>query len=736
MYDRRRAKKRTLVIFTALKYVFFALMAVALVYLGGAVYGAYNATETDNAVYLSLVNANFILILLCALFIARKVIVLFLERRGRLKGARLPIRLLGIFSVLTVIPALLISAAAIFILNQAIDSWFSRQVNEALEASREVAQGYLAEHERTLLLETIAISRDPLVTANIFFIDTTFVEGLLARERFERGLDALALYDSHGTAIASGSGNQVNVLTTEMLEWFSLPDAKPRAFLYLEDQRLVAAVPMQPSGMWLVASRWVDPSVIAGVNQTEAAYQEYYTLRQNRSELQFIFTFMFILLTMTTLAGAIWAGLRLAGKLVKPITELVHATNRVSTGDMDVRLIPKDDDELGILTQSFNRMTRQLRVNKDLLERKNAELDDRRRTMETLLTGVSAGVVGLDSQGNIRTLNRKARELLNATSGDTLVHVPELAQVYEDFIKHPRDLLQQQVRFEHDGDMKTFLVRLVPQRGLEGKVQAAVMTLDDVTPLISAQKVAAWADVARRLAHEIKNPLTPIQLSAERLKRKYLKQLNDDADKELFAQLTDTIVRQAEEMRRMTNEFSDFARMPAAVMQEHNIVDILDELLVLQRTARPEIEFSTELLLPKEQATILCDRSHVNRALTNILENAVNAIEENKNENRGQGRVKIVVKMSQDGMLLISVQDNGCGLPEEVTVDDLFSPYVTTRKKGTGLGLAIVRRVMDEHEGQVRLQRKAEGGTQVELSFPKNKDKVESHDDNTNTPTT
>ncbi len=499
-----------------------------------------------------------------------------------------------------------------------------------------------------------------------------------------------------------------------------------------------------PGRLWLVAQRWVNPAVLARVDQTNAAYKEYYGLRQERLHIRQIVTLFLLILTGGALTGAIWTGIRLANKIVRPVTALVHATNRVSAGDLEVRLAAQNDDELGVLTGSFNRMALQLQNNRELLEKKNHELDERRRQMEAVLTGVTAGVVSLDAHGAIRWANAPANALFNLRTGGLLEKAsPELAAVFQNFLLNPRSLAQEQLRVTlGDGTTKMLLVRLVPQYVEGGKVGSVVMTFDDVTPLIGAQRLAAWRDVARRLAHEIKNPLTPIQLSAERLRRKYLSVI-PEADRELFGQLAATIVNQAEDMRRMTNEFSDFARMPTAHVQEENLMDLVEQAVVLQRAGRGQkITFETDYRLTHEEAQFFCDRGQVNRVLVNVLENAVNAIEERVDASAGDaakasktadksnggqksstplqgGHIKIVVKKTQPDILQIDILDNGRGLPADVETENLFDPYVTTRKNGTGLGLAIVRRVMDEHEGQVMLRRRPEGGTTVELTFPR-----------------
>ncbi len=675
MQDRRQKNKPLSRIYKVVRAVVGVFLLLSFGMLIASLVAVTNNPETSGPIYLTLINANLVLVIIFMLYIGRRLVLIFLDRRGRLMGARLHVRLLGIFSILAVLPAILVSVFAIYMTNHAIDSWFSKRVNTALEGSLLVAQSYLKEHENRLLTDALAIARDPTLKDQSFLLDTVMIQDVLRHEQEARHLDELSLYDgTTGTMLASSGVMVPAGLSAEIQSLFRLEGSAAEVFQDLEERRVVAAAPVGKE-IWLVATRWINPSVIGRIDQTHEAFREYYNLRKDRDKIRMIFTFFLILLAVAALAGAIWAGLRLATRLVKPITALVHGTNRVSAGDLEVRLTPKDDDELGILTQSFNRMARQLKSGRDLLERKNKEIDERRRTMESLLTGVSAGVVSLSAKGVVLTLNKTAREELGIKTGAQIKKtVPELGELFSTFMKDPKDLLQQQLKLERNGESKTLLVRLVPQRAPGGKVQAVVVTFDDITPLMSAQKVAAWSDVARRLAHEIKNPLTPIQLSAERLRRKYLSLLKPEANKELFEQLTQTIVRQAEEMRVMVNEFSDFARMPAPVMGHENMLDMLDEILLLQKTGRSDIKFINEFNVTQKEAMIECDRTHVERALTNVIENAVNAIHERDGKKLKKGELKIVVKMSQNDTLAVSICDNGRGLPEDVDVEDLLNP--------------------------------------------------------------
>lgn len=704
--------------FKGLVWLFIGTLVLSILGLLFVVIADPTAT---GPIYMALININLIFAIVFFIFIGKQLMMLFLEKKRGMIGTRLHVRLMAIFATLAIVPALMVGAFSIFLLNQGIESWFSSRVTTALNGSLEVAQAYLKEHERSLLVEAHAVAEDTRVSLSTFFIDVEGFKKILAREQYYRQLADVAVYDTSGNRVAYAGDFEPPKLSKEILEFFRYPAAHGETFQNIQQRRVSAVVPLS-SDSFLVVGKWVDPSVLSRMDDTQAAYKEYYELRSQRESVRFIFTLFLILLTIGSLAGAIWVGMTIASRIIKPVTALVHATNNVSAGDLDVRLTPLDDDEIGILTQSFNRMAGQLKENRNLLEKKNVELGDRRRMTEAVLTGVSSGVLSLKDDGTVLTANQIAQDVFDVRVNANIKSFNAgLFKMLQHFLQNPHQSFQEKLRLSSDEEDRTLLVRMLPQKTIDGKVESVVVTFDDITELLSTQKVAAWSDVARRIAHEIKNPLTPIQLSAERLQRKYKKIIPED-DQELFSELTATIVRRVEDMRVMVNEFSDFARMPAAVMSREDVVPILKEIVLLQQEARPDIQFDVQL--PESgEAIIDCDRSHVSRVFTNIVENAVNAIEEDEKSGKkvSQASIKVVVEMSPDGKLVTTVTDTGKGLPEDVDTDTLFDPYVTTRKKGTGLGLAIVRRVMDEHGGQIRLMRREEGGTLVEMIFPVSK---------------
>ncbi len=708
------AKKRRL---TFWKIAGWSLLAAAIILLVSSLLHVLADSSATGPLYLALINLNLLVAAGFSIFAGRRFFGLMMERRRMMIGARMHVRLMGIFGLIAILPAVAVTIFSVVLLKQGFETWFSSRVANALDGSIKVAQAYLEEHGNRLLAEAEAISRNPAIRDQTFLIDPETLRNVLEVERVDRQLAENSVYDQNGNLIAHVGEMKATPLEPELVGLFNVSESLSNLLIRHEEGRIVAAAPINRD-MWVVLTRWVHPTVLAHRNRTHEAYREYYELKSESDALRATFTTFLIALTSIALAGAVWSGWNLAGRIVRPVAALVHATNKVRGGDYGVRVEPMDDDEIGILTQTFNRMAEQLKENRDLLETKNRELDERRRTIEAVLTGVSAGVISVDREGTIRQVNRVARETLGLKPGERLPNVyPQIGEMLDEFLMRRSELLQHQLRLEISGQARVLLVRMVPQERVVagGKPQAVVVTFDDVTELIAVQRVAAWADVARRMAHEIKNPLTPIKLSAERLKRKYGKDIKTEP--ELFSQLTDTIVRQVEDLRMLVNEFSDFARMPSARFAPEDLREMIEDILLLQKTAYPHVQFEAEL--PPGDVIMSCDKSQIRRVLTNLVQNAVNAIEEDDRPERAEkGLVKVVVKMSQADTISLIVEDNGRGLPAETEPERLFDPYMTTRRKGTGLGLAIVRRVMDEHNGQVRLNRRPEGGTAAELVFP------------------
>jgi two-component system nitrogen regulation sensor histidine kinase NtrY len=470
---------------------------------------------------------------------------------------------------------------------------------------------------------------------------------------------------------------------------------------------------------FLLTSRLVDGVVLAHMEKATGAASLYEQLQGQRYGFQTIFSLIFIVVALLMLFGAIWSALIFANKLVRPISTLVAAAGRIGSGDLRTR-VPEGDpgDEIGVLSQAFNRMTRQIESQRNELVEANLQVEERRRFTEVVLAGVSAGVIGLDEQGCVNLPNRSASDLL-ATDLVTRIGepiaavVPEMASLVEAARQRPSWLAESQISLVRGAETRTLLVRVVAEF-MATRLIGFVVTFDDVTELLSAQRKAAWADVARRIAHEIKNPLTPIQLSAERLKRKYLKEITSDP--ETFVTCTDTIVRQVGDIGRMVDEFSAFARMPAPVMAKENLVELCLQAIFLQQSANPAITYSTDL--PPDGLELSCDAQQIGQALTNLLKNAAEAIEARiaaTGTAEPPGEVHLSLRESDDDVVL-SIEDNGRGLPDQGR-ERLTEPYVTTRARGTGLGLAIVKNIVEDHGALLQLDDRPGGGAIVRVTF-------------------
>jgi len=477
---------------------------------------------------------------------------------------------------------------------------------------------------------------------------------------------------------------------------------------------------------FLLVVRRVDPKVFGYYNSTKAAVSEYNRLRENGSEVQLIFAALYVVVSLVVLLSAIWLGLWAANRIVRPISSLIGAAERVSEGDLKAQVeVERYDDEVGALGVAFNRMILQLDSQRSALVSVNRQNDERRRFTEAVLAGVSAGVIGLDHDGSVTVVNRAAARLLNAAPEEMEGQhyseaVPELAALIRRAITEPVGRASGEVTVKRGTTTRALSVQVASEHGPDSS--GYVATFDDITDLVSAQRTAAWADVARRIAHEIKNPLTPIQLSAERLKRKYSAEVSTDP--EVFAQCTDTIIRQVGDIGRMVDEFSSFARMPTPVMRRENAQELIQQAVFLQRVGNPQITYETRL--PKEPVYFEADGRLVSQALTNVLKNAGEGVNARltKGENGTPGRIVLSLE-PVDGKVIFRITDNGIGLPHEHR-DRLTEPYVTTRAKGTGLGLAIVRKILEDHGGDLVLQDAghADSGTtehhgaEVVLTFP------------------
>jgi len=690
-----------------------------------ATYGAITGMPPfgpDPATVLWLLDLNLVLVLALAVVIAKRLVEVWVERRRGLAGSRLHVRLVVLFAVVAVTPAIVVAIFSALFLNRGLQGWFNERISAAVSNSAAVAEAYLHEHQQTIradiLVVAAAINRD----GSLLLGDPERLSRTLQEQTDNRSLSEAIVFDGTGRVLAR-SGLTFSLENAPIpLDIVRKATSGEVAILTSEsDDRVRALVRLESfMDVYLYVGRFVEPLVLNYVEETRRVAATYNRLEGQRSDLQVTFAMIFVIVALLLLLAAVWIGLVIATKLARPISNLIAASERVRAGDLTARVEEvSDGDELGSLSRAFNRMTNQLAVQRAELIEANHQLDLRRRFTETVLSGVSAGVIGLDADGCINLPNRSASELLSIdiqrSVGEPLAAVvPEMADLLEAARRRPERLIEAQIKLVRDRRSRTLLTRVaIEQAG--GELRGFVVTFDDVTELLSAQRMAAWADVARRIAHEIKNPLTPIQLSAERLKRKYLKEITSDP--ETFTICTDTIVRQVGDIGRMVDEFSAFARMPAPVMKTEDLVAICREVAFLQRQPRPEITVTLDC---QDQPLYLrCDGRLLRQALINLVQNAIDAIDgRDKQGPEPLPKGQVVIRLREtDRTTTIEVDDNGRGLPMDGR-ERLTEPYVTTRAKGTGLGLAIVKKIMEDHAGELRLEDAPNGGARVSLVFP------------------
>jgi two-component system nitrogen regulation sensor histidine kinase NtrY len=695
-------------------------LAVAAILSGAATYAALRGLwPFDGRPHLDqlFLLLNLILVLPLVAIVAWRIVQVWAERRRGLAGSRLHIRMVVLFSLLAVIPTIIVAVFSYMLFSFGVQAWFSERVRTALSQSLAVAEAYLHEHQETLRADVVSMASDLNREATFLSVNPARLNQIVNAQAALRSLTEAVVFNGQGRILAR-SGFSLALELEPVPQW-ALDQARNGDVAVLTsdtDDRVRALIRLERFGdVYLYVGRFIDPVVLSHVKQTQSAVAQYDKLEGERSEYQVAFSMVFFAVGLLLLTGAVLVGLSFATKLARPVSSLIAAAEQVRGGDLTARVPEGDtDEEFSSLSRAFNRMTNQLQSQQSELIEANRQLDQRRRFTETVLSGVSAGVVGLDQDGRINLPNRPASVLLEAELdqriGEELAEVvPEMASLIGEAARRPERLAQSQVQLVRRGRTYTLLVRIAAER-LDNEVKGYVVTFDDVTELLSAQRKAAWADVARRIAHEIKNPLTPIQLSAERLKRKYLRQISSDP--EIFTSCTDTIIRHVGDIGRMVDEFSSFARMPAPLFKDEDVNEIVRQTAFLQRTATPEIRF--DLDLPTSPLRFSCDSRQVSQALVNILKNAAESIHA---RDGGAPPGHILVRAREDGrQVTITVEDNGRGLPQDGR-DRLTEPYVTTRVKGTGLGLAIVKKIMEDHHGELVLEDREEGGARVKLAF-------------------
>jgi two-component system nitrogen regulation sensor histidine kinase NtrY len=680
--------------------VALALLSACLTFI---VLTGLTPIEPTPAVVYSFILINAATILLLVGIIVREVWqVMQARRRGR-AAARLHIQIVGLFSIIAVLPAVLVAIVANVTIDRGLDRLFSGPTREAIENSLTIARAYAYEHAQLIRDDILGMANDIAHARPLYDQDRGTFRQLLTASAAARNLPGAMLIDKDRNILETAQTGINQTFVTPPPEFLkNVKENEPE--IAVESNYVAAVIRLRAfNDTFLYVARLLDPRVVTQLNETQASVAEYAAIESRRLGIQVSFALMFAEIALTILMASILIGLNFANWLVAPIRRLMSAANIVSTGDLHVQVpVHKSEGDLAQLGETFNKMTQELRTQRDELVSASDLIDSRRRFIEAVLSSASAGIIGVDASGSVGILNRSAEKLIGHAESETMDHplsdvLPEL----DDMMKSARDgtqrLVQGQITITRDGHERNLSVRVSAEQTSQSQ-DSYIITLDDITELVSAQRTSAWGDVARRIAHEIKNPLTPIQLSAERIRRKFGKVITED--KNIFEQCTDTIVRQVDDIRRMVDEFSRFARMPKPVMEGEDVADTVRQAVFLMRVGHPTIDIEADIKQDPMHAQF--DRRLISQALTNIIKNATEAIEAVPPDQLDKGRIEVIAARENED-IVIDVIDNGIGLPK-VARARLLEPYVTTREKGTGLGLAIVGRVLEDHGGRIELK--------------------------------
>jgi two-component system nitrogen regulation sensor histidine kinase NtrY len=659
----------------------------------------------------ALLVANLVPAMALMVLIARRVAMRRAAHSPVGGRGRLHVKLVALFSAIASVPTILVVVFASLLFQSGVEFWFSHRAQTVLASARNASTIYANEHRERILLDVQVMGGDMVEKINEFGLNSAGFQGNFFYQIAGRQLKEAAIItiDRRGQLHRPIEWNADRRPIAEQVSKRLLVGLQAgQVYVYQSTpDRIEAIVRLDPqAAIYLYGARYVSPEAMAALVNARSAASEYQKTLERARTLQFRFNAILLLVSLLIVGIAIWIALTLADRLVRPVGQLVDAARKVTAGDLSARVPASSaQDEVGTLGSAFNRMTRRLEEQTGALVGANAQLDSRRAFIEAVLSGVTAGVISVDRETNIRLINSSAEALLKTSKEQAVGQklsalAPELAAHLDS------DEREGIAQLASAGEPRTLAVKRVKVEG------GVVLTFDDITEQLLDQRRAAWSDVARRIAHEIKNPLTPIQLAAERLQRRYGKEI--ETDPATFAQLTGTIVRQVGDLRRMVDEFSSFARMPKPVFREEAIAEIARQGLFLHEVAHPEIRFTLDA--PDPSPILVCDRRQLGQAITNIVKNGVEAIQQKNDEGKGEDGGEISMTIRQDGALLtIEIGDTGIGLPADRK--RLTEPYMTTRAKGTGLGLAIVKKIVEEHFGGIDFEDRAGGGSLVRLVF-------------------
>jgi two-component system nitrogen regulation sensor histidine kinase NtrY len=674
----------------------------------------------NNIIIFSLININIILILLLIFLVIRNLVKLIFERKRKVLGAKLRTKLVMVFISLSLVPTVLLFFVAAGFITNSVEHWFKVQVEQSLQGSLEVVQTYYRDYSNNAVSSAQQIGKHfPNLEPFKEVKNLTPLRKELEAKRKEYNLSTLGIF-------TGGGGETVRVQDPSLKGIFFSPpkDLLDAGFSGKEVSRILpmgegeVITGISPifddSGKKEVigvvaASHFIPKSLTTKMREISQAFVDYKQLKVLKKPIITSYMMALLMVTLLIIFSATWFGFHLAKDITVPIKEMAEATHRIASGDLNFRIQMKSADEIGMLVQSFNQMTGDLHVSR-------YELEQRKKYMEIVLKNVAAGVISIDDKGLITTINTSAEQILEVKAEDVLEknfsevldkeYVEQIEELLDELKSSPKDSIEKQVTVNLKGKSFSLLIHLTTLRDEERRSLGVVAVFDDLTQMVKAQRMAAWREVARRIAHEIKNPLTPIQLSAQRLRKRYMDKLPED--EAIFDECTKTIVKQVEELKGMVNEFSNFARMPASQPTPNHLNEIIRETLVLFQEAHKEVRF---MFLPEVLPVLNIDRDQMKRVIINLIENSLAAID-------GAGEIKIQTNYDPKLQIIrLEVSDDGCGIPDE-DKGRLFEPYFSTRKTGTGLGLTIVNAIIADHNGYIRVRDNTPKGTTFLIEFP------------------
>ncbi|MBX3569275.1 MAG: PAS domain-containing sensor histidine kinase [Rhizobiaceae bacterium] len=661
----------------------------------------------DTVTLATIIGINAALVIVLIGLLVRELRRVLAARAHGKAASRLHVRIVAMFSIVAAIPAIVVAVIASITLDVGLDRWFEIRTKAIINSSLSIAEAYVQENARNLQGTTLSMAYDLSNARTLYNLDRTGFRDFMSQQAVGRALAHAALIRPDGSFIMSAQTSADFDMPDPPIEAVrTAADGKP-VLIEPRTRNIVGAVVKlrEFEDTYLYTIRLVDPEVIRARQIMTANVSDYRGLETNRRPTQIAFALLYLGVTLVIVLSAIWTGIAVADRLVRPIRQLIGAADEVATGNLNVSVpVRASDGDVASLGDTFNKMLLQLKSQRDEILSAKDVIDERRRFSEAVLSGVTAGVIGVDGAGLITIVNRSAETMLAISSATAVglnlsAVLPQVGKVFEIGRSAGRHAYREQVTFFRSGAERTFNVQITLESGPDDiGDKSYVVTIDDITDLVTAQRTSAWADVARRIAHEIKNPLTPIQLSAERIRRRYGKVIVED--REVFDQCTDTIIRQVEDIGRMVDEFSSFARMPKPEMKHVDLRDALREASFLLEVSRGDIRFERDF--GAAPLTGKFDVRLIAQAFGNVIKNATEAIDAVAERPETEQGVVRVHARSDDGTIRIDVADNGKGLPRE-NRQRLLEPYMTTREKGTGLGLAIVKKIVEDHGGRLEL---------------------------------